>query len=126
MDDTRVVQTAAPVLPALPGPRGWHRFWRGPLQGSEYAWALAFVIPYAGVFLAFAVYPVLYEVWMGSDPQLYSEVFDSPTYLKALVNTALFVVIGVNVKMFLALLLSGFFMRPGWWTKALLMVFVLP
>jgi multiple sugar transport system permease protein len=28
--------------------------------------------------------------------------------------------------MFCALLLSGFFMRPGWWNKALLMIFVLP
>jgi multiple sugar transport system permease protein len=28
--------------------------------------------------------------------------------------------------MFGALLLSGFFMRPGWWVKGLLMIFVLP
>ena len=41
-------------------------------------------------------------------------------------NTVLFLALGVNVKLFLALLLSGFFMRPGWWIKALLMVFVLP
>ena len=43
-----------------------------------------------------------------------------------MVNTLLFLALGVNVKLFLALLLSGFFMRPGWWTKALLMIFVLP
>ena len=43
-----------------------------------------------------------------------------------MVNTILYVGIGVNVKMFLALLLSGFFMRPGWWIKALLLIFVLP
>jgi multiple sugar transport system permease protein len=34
------------------------------------------------------------------------------------VNTILYLALGVNVKMFLALLLSGFFMRPGWWMKA--------
>jgi hypothetical protein len=34
------------------------------------------------------------------------------------VNTLLFVGLGVNVKMFLALLLSGFFMRRRWWIKA--------
>jgi multiple sugar transport system permease protein len=28
--------------------------------------------------------------------------------------------------MFIALLLSGFFMRPGWWVKVLLMIFILP
>ena len=38
----------------------------------------------------------------------------------------LFIGIGVNLKMLLALLLSGFFMRPGWWTKGLLMIFILP
>jgi multiple sugar transport system permease protein len=38
----------------------------------------------------------------------------------------LFVGLGVNVKMFLALLLSGFFMRRRWWIRALLPVYVLP
>jgi multiple sugar transport system permease protein len=42
------------------------------------------------------------------------------------VNTVLFLGIAVNVKMFCALLLSGFFMRRGWWVKALLMIYVLP
>jgi multiple sugar transport system permease protein len=32
----------------------------------------------------------------------------------------------VNLKLFFALLLSGFFMRPGWWVKGLLLIFVLP
>jgi integrase len=34
--------------------------------------------------------------------------------------------VSVNLKMILAFLLSGFFMRKGWWTKSLLLVFVLP
>jgi multiple sugar transport system permease protein len=46
--------------------------------------------------------------------------------LSAVVNTLLFVGLGVNLKMFLALLLSGFFMRPRWWIKASLAVYVLP
>src|SRR5262249_32464409 len=42
---------------------------RGPrLQGSEFTWAVAFVVPYAAVFFAFAVYPIGYGLWMGSDP----------------------------------------------------------
>jgi multiple sugar transport system permease protein len=126
MGDTQVVQTASAAVRVLPGLRARRRFWRGELQGSEYAWALAFVIPYVAVFLVFAVYPVLYEVWMGSDLRLYTEVFDDPIYQRSLVNTVLFVAIAVNVKLFLALLLSGFFMRPGWWTKALLTAFMLP
>src|SRR5262245_61067345 len=38
----------------------------------------------------------------------------------------LFVGLGVNVKMFLALLLSGFFMRRRRWIKALLVIYILP
>src|SRR5215813_4995291 len=102
------------------------RYWRGGLQGSEFTWAVAFVVPYIGVFLAFVIYPAFYGLWMGSNPALYSEVFSDPIYLNTVVNTMIFLAFGVNVKMFLALLLSGFFMRPGWWTKALLLIFVLP
>jgi multiple sugar transport system permease protein len=99
---------------------------RGELKGSEYSWALAFVVPYIGVFLAFVVYPAVYGLWMGSEPSLYSELFSDPIYQSTVVNTLLYLGIAVNVKMFLALLLSGFFMRPGWWVKALLMIYVLP
>jgi multiple sugar transport system permease protein len=102
------------------------RWWRGHLQGSEYAWALAFCIPYVAVFIAFVVYPVAFGIWMGSDADLYPRLFSDPIYWQTVVNTALFLGIAINVKLFLALMLSGFFMRRGWWVKALLMVFVLP
>src|SRR5262252_7559337 len=102
------------------------RYWRGGLQGSEFTWAVAFVIPYIAVFLAFVIYPAFYGLWMGSSPSLYSEVFSDPIYLNTVVNTMIFLAFGVNVKLFLALMLSGFFMRPGWWTKVLLLIFVLP
>src|ERR1700726_1896225 len=102
------------------------RYWRGGLQGSEFTWAIAFVVPYIAVFLAFVVYPAFYGLWMGSNPSLYTEVFSDPIYLNTVVNTMIFLAFGVNVKLFLALMLSGFFMRPGWWTKALLLIFVLP
>ena len=90
---------------------------RGELKGSEYTWALAFVVPYVGVFLAFVVYPAVYGLWLGSEPSLYPEIFSDPIYQSTVVNTLLFIGIGVNLKMFIALLLSGFFMRPGWWVK---------
>src|SRR5271166_6500203 len=102
------------------------RYWRGGLQGSEFTWAVAFVVPYIAVFLAFVIYPAFYGLWMGSNPSLYTEVFSDPIYLNTVVNTMVFLAFGVNVKLFLALMLSGFFMRPGWWTKALLMIYVLP
>jgi len=102
------------------------RFLRGNLKGTEYTWAVAFVVPYAAVFLTFVAYPVVYGVWMGSERGLYPELFADPIYQNTVVNTVLYLAIGVNVKLFLALLLSGFFMRPGWWMKALLLIFVLP
>jgi multiple sugar transport system permease protein len=96
------------------------------LQGSEFTWAIAFVIPYIGVFLAFVAYPIVYGLWLGSDPALYAELMSEPIYQRTVVNTTLYLVIGVNLKMFGALLLSGFFMRRGWWVKGLLLIYVLP
>ena len=45
-------------------------------------------------------------------PALYAELIADPLYLPTLVNTLLFVGLGVNVKMFLALLLSGLLHAP--------------
>ena len=83
-------------------------------------------MPYTALFLGFVIYPIAFGIWMGSDPALYQELFSDPRYLTAVVNTLLYVGIGVNLKMFLAFLLSGFFIRKRWWSKALLVVFILP
>jgi len=116
------------VLAAGPGALNRLRrsVWRPPGNGSELAWAIAFVVPYGAVFLAFVVYPIAYGLWMARDPSLYRQLFANPLYAQTVLNTALFVGLGVNVKMFLALLLSGFFMRRRWWIKALLPVYILP
>jgi multiple sugar transport system permease protein len=96
------------------------------MQGSEYVWAIAFALPYAAVFLAFVVYPICYGLWMGGQPELYSQLFADPRYLTAVFNTVLYVGIGVNLKMILAFLLSGFFMRKRWWIKGVLVIYILP
>jgi multiple sugar transport system permease protein len=96
------------------------------LHGSDFIWAIAFVVPYAAVFCAFAAYPIGYAVWMASKPSLYADLIADPFYLPTVVDTLLFVGLGVNVKMFLALLLSGFFMRRRWWIRALLVIYILP
>lgn len=100
--------------------------WRFRLQGSDRTWAIAFIIPYVAVFAAFVVYPVVFGLWMGSNLSLYALLFTDPKYLTTVFNTLLFVAIGVNVKMFLAFLLSGFFMVRSWWVRALLAVFMIP
>jgi multiple sugar transport system permease protein len=106
--------------------QAWRPPWRVRLHGSETAWAIAFVIPYVAVFAAFVIYPVLFGLWMGSNPALYDALFSDPVYLTTAINTLLFVAIGVNVKMFLAFLLSGFFMSRSWWIRTLLAIYLLP
>src|SRR5260370_36335914 len=118
----QVLAVGGPVAPPPPRRPPGHRH----LHGSDFTWAIAFVVPYAAVFFAFAVYPMGYALWMASKPSLYAELIDDPVYLSTVVNTLLFVGLCVNVKMFLALLLSGFFMRRRWWIKALLVVYILP
>jgi multiple sugar transport system permease protein len=108
---------------ARPARRAWHS---SGLYGAEYAWAVAFALPYVLIFFAFVIYPICYGLWLGSDPALYQQLFADPRYFTAVINTLLYVGIGVNVKMFLAFLLSGFFMRKRWWVKALLVVYILP
>jgi multiple sugar transport system permease protein len=100
--------------------------WRGGLRGSEFTWAVAFVVPYVALFLVFVAYPVVYGLWLGRSPSLYAELFEDSIYQRTLVNTIVYLAIGVNLKMFGALLLSGFFMRKGWWVKGLLLIYILP
>jgi multiple sugar transport system permease protein len=99
--------------------------WRRHLYRSEFVWAIAFIVPYAAVFLAFVVYPVAYGLWMARDPALYAALIADSLYLQTVINTVLFVGLGVNVMMFVALLLSGFFVHWSWWIRALLAVYLL-
>jgi multiple sugar transport system permease protein len=120
---------AQELLAARPGrinrwrrPPAWHRR----LHGAELSWSVAFIVPYAAVLLAFAVYPIAYGLWMAGKPSLYAELFSNDEYFDALAATALFTGVGANLNMFLALLLSGFFMRRRWYVKALLVLSMVP
>jgi multiple sugar transport system permease protein len=87
---------------------------------------VAFVLPYAGVFIVFAIFPVAYGFWMAAGLSLYADLIADPIYIRTVINTLLFVGIGVNLKLFLAVLLSGFFMQRHWWIRPLLLIYVLP
>ena len=122
MSSTQQVLAAGPSTLNRPRRRSWHPH----LPGVELTWAIAFVVPYAAVLVAFAVYPLAYGLWMASSPSLYLTLFASDEYRDAVVSTMLYVGIGVNTSVFFALLLSGFFMRRSRWVKAMLVVSMLP
>ncbi len=88
---TQRVLAAGPVAVNRPRRPPQHRH----LHGSDFIWAIAFVVPYAAVFFAFAVYPIGYALWMASKPSLYAELIADPLYLPTVVNTLLFVGLGI-------------------------------
>ncbi len=51
---------------------------------------------------------------------------NDPIFFRTAVNTLIFLVVAINLKMIVALLLSGFFVHERWWIKALSVVFILP
>lgn len=99
---------------------------KGGLFAADRYWAAAFATPYIAVFLIFVIYPIGYGLWLGSDPDSYKALFSDPIYPRTVTNTLLYLLFGVNLKLGVALLLSGFFMRSGWWSKTLLLAFMLP
>src|ERR1700686_1585572 len=89
-------------------------------------WGIALLVPYALVFLAFVVYPVCYGLWLARHPSSYVALYHDPIFARAAVNTLIFLVIGINCKMVVALFLSGFFIQERTWIKWLSVLFILP
>ncbi|MDO9285742.1 MAG: sugar ABC transporter permease, partial [Aquabacterium sp.] len=84
------------------------------------------VLPYLAVFLVVVVYPVGYGLWLARHPESYSKLFDDPIFFRTAINTLVFLVVAINLKMVVALGLSGFFVQSRWWIKILAAVFILP
>lgn len=89
-------------------------------------WGRVLVLPYLLVFVVFVLYPVGYGLWLARDPQNYVKLFDDPIFFRTALNTVVFLLVAVNLKMVLALALSGFFIHTRWWIKALSVLFILP
>jgi multiple sugar transport system permease protein len=89
-------------------------------------WGLILIAPYVLVFLAFVLYPVIYGLWLARHPESYVKLVDDPVFARSVINTLAFLIIGINLKMMVALLLSGFFVQARTWIKWLSLVFILP
>jgi len=114
MNTVTVVDTDAETRPK---PRGW---------SPTRVWGTILLAPYVLVFLFFVVYPVCYGFWLARDPNSYVQLFEDPIFIRSIFNTLAFLLIGVNFKMLVALLLSGFFLHDRVWIRWLSLVFILP
>jgi multiple sugar transport system permease protein len=102
---------------------------RGPLWGrlsTPQIWGIVLLAPYMLVFLAFVIYPVCYGLWLARQPASYVALYNDPIFARAAVNTLIFLVIGINFKMLVALFLSGFFIQERSWIRWLSVLFILP
>ncbi len=93
---------------------------------SWQVWGRLFVVPYLLFFLIFVLYPVGYGLWLARHPSSYETLFADPIFYRTVVNTIIFLVVAINVKMLIALVLSGFFIKTRWWIKVLSVLFILP
>jgi multiple sugar transport system permease protein len=89
-------------------------------------WGILLLAPYALVFLAFVIYPVCYGLWLARHPSSYVALYNDPIFARAAINTLVFLVIGINFKMLVALFLSGFFIQERSWIRWLSVLFILP
>ena len=89
-------------------------------------WGLILLAPYVIVFAVFVVYPVGYGLWLARHPDSYERLVEDPIFLRSILNTLAFLVIGINIKMVVALMLSGFFVQARTWIKWLSLLFILP
>jgi multiple sugar transport system permease protein len=93
---------------------------------QEATWGLIFLVPYIVLFALLVIYPVGYGLVLGTNPASFKRLWTDPVFTRTIVNTAVFLGVAVNIKLFLALLLSGFFVHEQKWIRWLSVIFILP
>ena len=89
-------------------------------------WGVILIAPYLLVFVVFVLYPVSYGLWLARHPQSYITLFEDPVFFRSVVNTVVFLLVAVNLKMALALFLSGFFVHERAWIRWVSVIFIIP
>jgi multiple sugar transport system permease protein len=112
------VNTSALAVAPTPAPRT--------ALSSFELWGRVLVLPYLLIFLVFVLYPVGYGLWLARHPESYVKLIEDPIFFRTAINTVVFLVVAINIKMVLALVLSGFFTQTRWWIKILSALFILP
>lgn len=114
MSATSIPVARAPLAPARRATTSWE------------FWGRVMILPYLLVFVVFVLYPVGYGLWLARHPSSYVKLVEDPIFFRTAINTVIFLVVAINLKMIVALLLSGFFVQERWWIKALSVLFILP
>src|SRR5437016_13057505 len=106
------------VEPALPAGPAKKRL--SPWQ----AWGMIMIAPYVLVFLIFVLYPIGYGLWLARHPASYVRLVDDPVFARSVVNTLIVLIVGINLKMVIAVVLSGFFVQARTRIEWLSLVFI--
>jgi multiple sugar transport system permease protein len=114
---TLALPESQPVLPTRPAKKG---------LSSWQVWGMLLIAPYVLVFIVFVVYPVGYGLWLARHPESYVKLYNDPVFARSVANTLVFLIIGINLKMVIALGLSSFFVQSRTWIKWVSLVFILP
>ena len=94
--------------------------------GSRTLQGFLFTAPLLGLFAAFVIYPLGLGLYYAADPDAYRAVFADPVFRETVANTVWYVVIAVNVKLVLAVFLSGVLDFRYWWIRILAALFLIP
>jgi multiple sugar transport system permease protein len=100
--------------------------WLTRLLRSTTLQGFVFTAPLLILFAAFVIYPMLSGLYYASDPDSYRALFGDPVFRSTLLNTFWYVVVAVNVKLVLALLLSGLLDYSFWSIRVLAALFLIP
>jgi len=112
-------ESAATVVAPLVAPR--RERWLG-----KTVLGLAFCGPLICLFLFLVLFPIAFMIYMGLDRDIYSDIFSDPVFIQTLWNTVIFVGVAVNLKMFVALVLSALFSVDHRFSRILSGLFLLP
>src|SRR5438270_13333978 len=89
------------VEPISPAPKARWSPWK--------VWGVIMLAPYIVIFFVFVLYSVLYGLWLARHPESYVALVNDPIFAGSVVNTLVFLVVAINVKMMAAPAISGFF-----------------
>ena len=96
------------------------------LSRSRTLQGLLFTAPLLFLFAAFVIYPMVMGLYLATDPDSYRAIFGDPVFRATLANTFWYVVVAVNLKLALALLLSGILDFRYWSIRILAALFLIP